>query len=106
MIRRPPRSTLFPYTTLFRSYSLAEREAKALGAALFVAEFGNSPQWDPVILTNQLLEQERHLVGFAFWTWMENCGATYGMFNGIDCGNYSPQISSGCLRSTREQLLS
>src|SRR5258708_19565673 len=29
MIRRPPRSTLFPYTTLFRSvnYSLAEPEA-------------------------------------------------------------------------------
>src|SRR5258708_13925299 len=24
MIRRPPRSTLFPYTTLFRSYSLGE----------------------------------------------------------------------------------
>src|SRR5256885_9494474 len=23
MIRRPPRSTLFPYTTLFRSYALA-----------------------------------------------------------------------------------
>src|SRR3989449_10267945 len=25
MIRRPPRSTLFPYTTLFRSYPLARR---------------------------------------------------------------------------------
>src|SRR5258708_20962288 len=25
MIRRPPRSTLFPYTTLFRSISLPER---------------------------------------------------------------------------------
>src|SRR5256885_8947879 len=25
MIRRPPRSTLFPYTTLFRSVRLAER---------------------------------------------------------------------------------
>src|SRR5258706_4908681 len=25
MIRRPPRSTLFPYTTLFRSWRLAER---------------------------------------------------------------------------------
>src|SRR5258705_9642470 len=25
MIRRPPRSTLFPYTTLFRSLSLASR---------------------------------------------------------------------------------
>src|SRR3712207_9436870 len=24
MIRRPPRSTLFPYTTLFRSYNLCE----------------------------------------------------------------------------------
>src|SRR5258708_16059200 len=24
MIRRPPRSTLFPYTTLFRSYRLGE----------------------------------------------------------------------------------
>src|SRR3712207_6991880 len=30
MIRRPPRSTLFPYTTLFRS----EREAAALAAEL------------------------------------------------------------------------
>src|SRR5256885_13291589 len=25
MIRRPPRSTLFPYTTLFRSYTQADR---------------------------------------------------------------------------------
>src|SRR5256886_10172059 len=33
MIRRPPRSTLFPYTTLFRS--LAKR---AEGPALFVAD--------------------------------------------------------------------
>src|SRR2546425_11976973 len=33
MIRRPPRSTLFPYTTLFRSQSLAERYAlPAIGA--------------------------------------------------------------------------
>src|SRR2546430_15832750 len=26
MIRRPPRSTLFPYTTLFRSYDAARQE--------------------------------------------------------------------------------
>src|SRR3712207_7662973 len=26
MIRRPPRSTLFPYTTLFRSYEVAQYE--------------------------------------------------------------------------------
>src|SRR2546422_7816936 len=34
MIRRPPRSTLFPYTTLFRSLALAQRGVGwlALGA--------------------------------------------------------------------------
>src|SRR3712207_7330405 len=31
MIRRPPRSTLFPYTTLFRSF---ERRVRAVGAGL------------------------------------------------------------------------
>src|SRR5258707_4019692 len=30
MIRRPPRSTLFPYTTLFRSLGRRERRAAAL----------------------------------------------------------------------------
>src|SRR6266487_6842426 len=30
MIRRPPRSTLFPYTTLFRSPQLGEREDERL----------------------------------------------------------------------------
>src|SRR5256885_6817393 len=40
MIRRPPRSTLFPYTTLFRSmdsYSLGQRAAaETLGTAMLV----------------------------------------------------------------------
>src|SRR2546430_12590366 len=31
MIRRPPRSTLFPYTTLFRSLRAALRGVKAVG---------------------------------------------------------------------------
>src|SRR5690554_8228210 len=31
MIRRPPRSTLFPYTTLFRSWGLPERAVHASG---------------------------------------------------------------------------
>src|SRR3989449_9989972 len=30
MIRRPPRSTLFPYTTLFRSLAMRAREGQAL----------------------------------------------------------------------------
>src|SRR5258708_22351579 len=32
MIRRPPRSTLFPYTTLFRSKHTAKRLARAASA--------------------------------------------------------------------------
>src|SRR3712207_5208998 len=38
MIRRPPRSTLFPYTTLFRSLSAA----KALGAPVHVLVAGSN----------------------------------------------------------------
>src|SRR5262245_64775251 len=33
MIRRPPRSTLFPYTTLFRSQSVVRREEDVFAAA-------------------------------------------------------------------------
>src|SRR2546422_4508091 len=39
MIRRPPRSTLFPYTTLFRSivaFDLPEHRFTARGAAVYV----------------------------------------------------------------------
>src|SRR3712207_7696090 len=34
MIRRPPRSTLFPYTTLFRSYGRGTLEQKGAMAAI------------------------------------------------------------------------
>src|SRR2546427_8572051 len=34
MIRRPPRSTLFPYTTLFRSVGIAEAHATTFAAGL------------------------------------------------------------------------
>src|SRR5258708_28086582 len=37
MIRRPPRSTLFPYTTLFRSEQLADHVGKLL--VLLVEDF-------------------------------------------------------------------
>src|SRR2546425_1791395 len=36
MIRRPPRSTLFPYTTLFRSVSWCRAAARAAAALQFV----------------------------------------------------------------------
>src|SRR3989449_11783578 len=36
MIRRPPRSTLFPYTTLFRSHVLEREEDRRLAAVVGV----------------------------------------------------------------------
>src|SRR2546425_9731095 len=39
MIRRPPRSTLFPYTTLFRSLS-ATASTITFAAAIMIAVFG------------------------------------------------------------------
>src|SRR2546430_6379878 len=53
MIRRPPRSTLFPYTTLFRSRGLAELSLLALG------ETGVEPVLErAVALTRDLLQTE------------------------------------------------
>src|SRR5256885_4985784 len=41
MIRRPPRSTLFPYTTLFRSYRLLDLPRSAVVAGGMVEEMGD-----------------------------------------------------------------
>src|SRR3712207_8102827 len=40
MIRRPPRSTLFPYTTLFRSVGLRLEQPVQAGGALVAGERG------------------------------------------------------------------
>src|SRR5256885_11051664 len=37
MIRRPPRSTLFPYTTLFRSWTGVDHRVQAISIAAVVA---------------------------------------------------------------------
>src|SRR2546422_2773560 len=36
MIRRPPRSTLFPYTTLFRSFVVHTTKRELIAALIFV----------------------------------------------------------------------
>src|SRR3712207_8107275 len=47
MIRRPPRSTLFPYTTLFRSEELAKRlreqKGRHEGGSKWIGTAGTSP---------------------------------------------------------------
>src|SRR3712207_7755710 len=42
MIRRPPRSTLFPYTTLFRSYKAAPEHGAAPNTVLHQLDGGSS----------------------------------------------------------------
>src|SRR5260221_7528500 len=41
MIRRPPRSTLFPYTTLFRSFARIKRD---LPVGIEVHQYSNQPE--------------------------------------------------------------
>src|SRR5258708_24595990 len=57
MIRRPPRSTLFPYTTLFRSHQLAVIDGDLLGRIGEVGEIlGGAGQ--PVERLDQALADE------------------------------------------------
>src|SRR5947209_12233022 len=44
MIRRPPRSTLFPYTTLFRSYLSADHRERRGDGCVMAALAGEIPR--------------------------------------------------------------
>src|SRR2546422_8157951 len=55
MIRRPPRSTLFPYTTLFRSEYLAI-ERPSLLSFTWVSAYTDHR---PTVVTVELLERDR-----------------------------------------------
>src|SRR6266508_6205649 len=70
MIRRPPRSTLFPYTTLFRSrhagrFELIPHRTGAVGAAvegIVVGRYGrNSAQQDRIVAVHERLDADRRL---------------------------------------------
>src|SRR2546427_10943997 len=57
MIRRPPRSTLFPYTTLFRSLSEAEQKLYDLVVRRFMAVFFPSAEHQ---VTTRISKVEQH----------------------------------------------
>src|SRR5215467_15109143 len=71
MIRRPPRSTLFPYTTLFRSFALGGRAAdhEAADVAAAEAEGGRSEEHtselqSPCKLVCRLLLEKKKIGAF------------------------------------------
>src|SRR3712207_629791 len=57
MIRRPPRSTLFPYTTLFRS---AEFHPDPAARAAVRAELGAGPEACVVVVVSRLVRHKGH----------------------------------------------
>src|SRR2546430_13583705 len=79
MIRRPPRSTLFPYTTLFRSQGtivkvlVAQGDAVEPGQSLLVLdgvrseEHTSELQSQSNIVCRLLLEKKKTLRAFSFW---------------------------------------
>src|SRR2546430_4397545 len=76
MIRRPPRSTLFPYTTLFRSQPL---ESSAWRAAFHgEGNFMSTPSaWtndmnDPTEIVNYAMRGGEGSGSFAYWTRYNN----------------------------------
>src|SRR2546423_3909679 len=70
MIRRPPRSTLFPYTTLFRSPAQAEAGGKVLfvarapsvGYAVYALQPGASSAASELHVSESSLENARYRV--------------------------------------------
>src|SRR2546426_2762667 len=58
MIRRPPRSTLFPYTTLFRSILAGKSEPRGLGACLTAGAHAELPEDRRDVVANRLLGEE------------------------------------------------
>src|SRR5205814_4490238 len=60
MLPRPPRSTLFPYTTLFRSLGPLDSAAAAAGPATRAATPGNRPDRSEEHTSE--LQSLRHLV--------------------------------------------
>jgi endoglycosylceramidase len=113
-----PKTSPYPPAGYGQAYGTAEAEARSMDAALFVSEFGNEPQLDGQLLTNELQQQDRYLTGATYWPWKENCGGdTWGVYSGplgdvkTSCAYQQKGVSTGvqpengCLRLAKERLL-
>src|SRR2546427_9158307 len=64
MIRRPPRSTLFPYTTLFRSVA-AQRSSVIMSLALQAGGPAGGTQWDAADRKSTRLNSSHSQISYA-----------------------------------------
>src|SRR3712207_7152604 len=60
MIRRPPRSTLFPYTTLFRSFVIGVDEEEQAGAINTERRFNHVWNVLAILTLVEVLRSEEH----------------------------------------------
>ncbi|HVA41885.1 MAG TPA: cellulase family glycosylhydrolase [Acidimicrobiales bacterium] len=66
-------SAVYP-TSYNQAMQTASLEARALDAALFIGEYGNSNDQDSTILAQETAAQETAMVGSTLWAWKGNCG--------------------------------
>ncbi|MHB1853864.1 MAG: cellulase family glycosylhydrolase [Acidimicrobiales bacterium] len=67
-------SAVYP-TSYNQAMQTASLEARALGAALFIGEYGNSNDQDGTILAQETAAQQTAMVGSTLWAWKGNCGS-------------------------------
>src|SRR3989441_9452305 len=60
MIRRPPRSTLFPYTTLFRSIAWRAADSLAVRGFVGLGLDAAAPDHSTISRTRRLIDVETH----------------------------------------------
>src|SRR5258708_24919043 len=66
MIRRPPRSTLFPYTTLFRSLKLSKATATfSILAPIDKSSAGNFESWGGLDRKSTRLNSSHQIISYA-----------------------------------------
>src|SRR2546430_13420541 len=99
MIRRPPRSTLFPYTTLFRSgtglvYTATRKEAEAYAALLGVLPYhGRSEEH-----TSELQSQSNLVCRLLLEKKKEDAHKIFTISCHTHNLSYHASLSSSCVR--------
>ncbi|MHB1488280.1 MAG: cellulase family glycosylhydrolase [Acidimicrobiales bacterium] len=96
-----------------QAMATADAEARAMGAALFIGEYGNSNSDDAAILAPETTALDKAMAGSTLWSWKGNCGpgqsapacdpGLWSMYYG-DAAN--PPAQNGALIASRVEYVS
>jgi endoglycosylceramidase len=104
VLNAPPSQSPYPLSW-DQAFQTAEAEARAMGTALFVGEYGNGSNEDDEVLANETAAQDRHQVGSTVWTWKANCVCT-GVWSTYAADQSAPPAQNLDLIPTRQKYLS